>query len=405
MSKIYTTKPTMKQLFTLVFSLLSLCFFAQQKDTPQIKIYLEDAETGKNIDDAKVTLEGFEIPAITSQYHKKGKYYYFDKIPTGYNTIMTYHKKYNEKGFQNIQGLPKELRLRLYDPLNVSYSYQSNPYNESSQTIFIEDPYKIGIISNNLKDYNVFKKYLYKQLEKLDLDIEIVNPYLESDRDKKSLYPFGNNNFSNQNEPYPSIETFDLITTSDFILPLSEGYSTDEYYYGEDRSYKITAKEIVFYLRKKNGTKFKRFNDPILKKIRSIKGINTASLIYLKFIYEGKKEKKYYKNSYTNKLDKQNHFIKIDSSKIFFYQNFLNLKAMMIPTQDQFGMKLGSYYPTTNEVLIQYQSNILSGKNNIANKKVSDLNCVKGLIEIELSIGLGILDQYELISECLNQKF
>lgn len=393
----------MKTLLVLIFSLFSLCISAQQKNNHEIKIYLEDAQTGKNIDDAKVTLEGFEIPPITGQYDKKGKYYYFDKIPTGYNTIMSYHKKYNEKGYQNLEGLPEELKLRLYDPLNVSYNYQSNTYKDYKQTVFVEDPYKIAIFSSDQEDYNIFKDYLFKELEKLNLDIEVINPYLESDKNKKSSYPFGTNLFSNQKEPYPAIESFNLITATDFILPLARGYSTEEYYYSDDRGYKITAKEIAFYLRKKNGKKFKRFNDPILKKIRSIKGINSASLIYLKYIYNDKKEKKHYKNNYTNKIDKQNHFTQIDSSKVFFYKNFLNLKAMMIPTQDQFGMRLGSYHPITNEVLIQYQQNALIGKNDIVNNKLSD--CTKGIIEIEPSTGLGILDQYENLSECLGKKF
>ncbi|MBF4466803.1 hypothetical protein [Flavobacterium sp. LC2016-12] len=395
----------MKWLFTLVFSFLSLGICAQQKNNHTIKIYLEDAERGRNIDDAKVTLEGFEIPVIIGQYDKKGKFYYFDKIPTGYNTIMAYHKKYNEKGFQNLEGLPGELKLRLYDPLNVSYEYQSNTYEESKQDIFVEDPYKIAIFSNDQEDYNLFKDYLYNELNKLKLDIEVVNPYLESDKDKNSPYPFGNNHFLEQKEPYPKIKTFNLRTTDDFILPLIGGYSTEEYYYGDDRRYKITAKEVAFYFRKKNGAKFKRFNDPILKKIRLIKRINTASLIYLKYMYESTNKKKHYKNKYTNKLDEQNQFTRIDSSKIFFYNNFLNLKAMMIPTQDRFGMRLGSYYPVTNEFLIQYKSNILNEQNHVDNKNVSGLKCAKGLIEVEPSTGLGILDQYENLSKCLGQKF
>jgi len=395
----------MKQLFTLVFSFLSLCICAQQKDDHKIKIYLEDAETGKNIDDAKVMLEGFEIPAITGQYDKKAKFYYFDKIPAGYNTIMAYHKKYNEKGFQNVSGLPGELKLRLYDPLNVSYDFESDTYKNRDQNIYVEDAYKIAVFSNDQEDYNIFKDYLYKELEKLNLDIEVVNPYWESDKNKKSSYPFGTNLFSNQKEAYPTIENFNIISATDFILPLIKGYSTEEYYYGYDRRYKINAKEIAFYFRKKNGTKFKRFNDPILKKIRSIKGINTASLIYLKYVYSVKKKERYYKNHYTNKIDKQNHFTQIDSSKIFFYQNFLNRKAMMVPTQDQFGMRLGSYYPITNEVLIQYQPNALNGKNDIDNNKIVSLDCAKGLIVLEPNIGLGILDQYENLSECLGQKF
>ena len=123
----------MKNLTILYFTLLSFCVLAQKKEAYAIKIQLEDAETGKNIDDAKVTLEGFEIPALTAKYDKQEKVYYFDEIPNGYNTIMAYHKKYNEKGFQNIQGLPKELKLSLYAPYRIKIPNDSiNFYKEDN---------------------------------------------------------------------------------------------------------------------------------------------------------------------------------------------------------------------------------------------------------------------------------
>lgn len=128
----------MKQLFSLVFSFLSLIICAQQKNTHEIKIELEDAETGKNIINVKVTLEGFEIPPITAHYHQKGKYYYFDKIPAGYNTIMAYHKNYNEKGFQNTAGLPKELKMKLQFPYRIKIAGDSiNSYKEDNYHICI----------------------------------------------------------------------------------------------------------------------------------------------------------------------------------------------------------------------------------------------------------------------------
>lgn len=393
----------MKTLSILCFALLSFCVTAQEKTAPAIKIYLEDAETEKNIADAKVTLEGFEIPAITGKYDKTGKYYYFDKIPAGYNTIMAYHKKYNEKGFQNIEGLPKELKLRLYDPLNVSYNYHSNTYKDYFQTIYVEDPYKIAISSSDLQDYNLFKDYLYKEIEKLDLDIEVVNPYLELDKNKKIPYCFGKNLFSHQTEAYPNIETLSYLTN--FILPLTRGYSTSEYYY-DARDYTITAKEVAIYFRKKNGAKFKRFNEPILKKIRTIEGITTSSIIYYKHYFEDEKRKKNYKNYYTKKLDRRNHFTNIDSSKVFFYYNFHNVELLKIPTNDKFGMSVHSYYPTPNEFLIRYRPNILIGLNkDINGNEIKISNCKEDIFNLDAAIGLGILDQYEKISDCLKQKF
>lgn len=53
-----------------------------------IKISVSDAESGENTSNAKVRLEGFEIPAINMKYNKKRKYYFVDKIPKNYNTVM-----------------------------------------------------------------------------------------------------------------------------------------------------------------------------------------------------------------------------------------------------------------------------------------------------------------------------
>lgn len=394
----------MKNVFALYFILFSFFVCAQDKEAYAIKIYLEDAETGKKIDDAKVTLEGFEIPAITGKYDKTGKYYYFTKIPAGYNTIMAYHKKYNEKGFQNIAGLPKELKLRLYDPLNVSYSHHSNTYKDSYQTIYVEDPYKIAIFSSDLEDYNLFKNYLYKEIEKLNLDVEVVNPYLELDKDKKIPYCFGKNNFLHQKEAYPYVGTFNTLGI-EYILPLTRGYSTAEYY-EDQHDYRITAKEVAIYFRKKNGTKFKRFNDPILKKIRDTKGINTASVIYYKHSFEDEKGKKNYKNYYTKKLDSRNHFTNIDSSKVFFYYNFHNVELLKKPAHDWSGMRVGGYYPTPNEFLIKYRPNVLTElKVDINGDEIKISNCKAEIFDLDQAIGLGILDQYEKISDCLQQKF
>jgi hypothetical protein len=391
----------MKKLSILYFTILSFCSFAQKTEEHVIKICLEDAETGKNIDDAKVTLEGFEIPALTAKYDKQEKVYYFDEIPRGYNTVMAYHKKYNEKGFQNVQGLPKELKLRLYDPLNVSYNFESNTYKDSYQTIYVEDPYKIAIFSSDLEDYNKFKDYLYKEIERLNLDIVVVNPYLELDKNNEIPYCFGKNIFSHQKEPYPYVETFNTLGI-EYILPLTNGYSTSEYYV-DQHDYRITAKKIAFYFRKKNGTKFKRYNDPILQKIRTVKGITTSSLIYYKYSFEDEKEKKY-ENYYTKKLDKKNHFTSIDSSKVFFYYNFNNAELLKKPTHDWSGMRVGAYYPTPNEFLI-YPDIYLELKEDMKGNEIKISNCEKEMFAFDQSIGLGILDQDEKISDCLKHKF
>lgn len=266
----------MKNVFALYFILSSFFVCAQDKEVFAIKIYLEDAETGKNIDDAKVTLEGFEIPAITGKYDKTGKYYYFTKIPVGYNTIMAYHKKYNEKGFQNIEGLPKELKLRLYDPLNVSYSFekivltkenccnQGKKYNyqlepkilkkvknfsakKSKSTfryIYAEDPYHIAIISKLDRDH-FFNDDKIKELIK-SLSIEEM---YESERFGQYVYQ----NYAIDNETGHLVDGFDAIT--------------------RQHNYK------VYIFQKKDSTKFKRFNCPEIKKLRETNLIVSALTI------------------------------------------------------------------------------------------------------------------------------
>jgi len=115
--------------------LLNSFFAIAQSTTPALKIYLEDAYNGKNIKDAKVTIEGFEIPPITGKYNKKGKYYYFDTIPKDYNSVMAYHEKYNEKGFQGVNGLPKKIKLKLYKPYRVALN--KNFYKEDNTKLLL----------------------------------------------------------------------------------------------------------------------------------------------------------------------------------------------------------------------------------------------------------------------------
>ncbi len=250
----------MKILTILYFTLLSFCVLAQKKEAYAIKIYLEDAETGKNIDDAKVMLEGFEIPAITAKYDKKEKLYYFTKIPSGYNTVMAYHKKYNEKGFQNMEGLPKELKLRLYDPLNVSYSFEkpilsietccnngkSHSYKKTPKFlkrvehskkkisrntfryIYIEDPYHIAVISKHRRDQFFNNDTIKKLMENLSIE--------ETPEDVS----------------WGKYQYYNLFL--DFKGNLS--------FWGG------TARAYVFLLQKKDSTKFQRFNSPEIKKLR-----------------------------------------------------------------------------------------------------------------------------------------
>lgn len=277
-----------------------------------IRIYLTDAETGKNVKDARVTLEGFEIPAIEGKYNKKGRYYYFTEIPKGYNTVMSYHKNYNEKGFQDVNGLPAEVKLKLYDPLNVSYQIykfpdsmyiqEKNKYINSKffRDIYVEDPYKISI---NIVAENCEK--VIEKIEKLnsdfDLGIETLNPYYLSNHTENSKF-----NCSDVIYPYK-------------IYPMANGLSNEQVDFIPNDSPSV-------FLRKKDGSKFKRFNDSVIKKLRDNE-IFTESIIYLKEFY---REEKLYKNSYTKLNDKKRIVSKELKSKVELYKNIKGYKIFFL---------------------------------------------------------------------------
>lgn len=176
-----------------------------------IKIYLEDVVTGKNIADAKVTLEGFEIKPITGKYDPNEQYYFFDSIPKGYTTVMAYHKNYNEKGYQNTEKLPGELKLKMSNPYRIKTI-------GDTLNFYKEDKNKIAIVLNG-----VFK------------DDKAVDDYL------KTNYP-------------------ELI-----LIQIMEANMT------------------AFYcLTKKDKKDFKRFNDPIIKRLSEDKSINSVNGLLLK---------------------------------------------------------------------------------------------------------------------------
>jgi len=117
---------------------------------------------------------GFEIPAIKAQYNKKEKYYYFTEIPKNYNTVMVYHKKYNEKGFQDMNGLPKELKFKLHEPLQNYYDFDYETSDEQPNKKFynyyVEDPYKIVLRPKVKMNYNDFRNYIYTFIQDNNID-------------------------------------------------------------------------------------------------------------------------------------------------------------------------------------------------------------------------------------------
>jgi hypothetical protein len=247
---------------------------AQKKEAYAIQIQLEDAETGKNIDDAKVTLEGYEIPALTAKYDKTGKVYYFTKIPVGYNTIMAYHKKYNEKGFQDVAGLPKELKLRLYDPLNVSYSFEKpvltseNCCNQVKKDLYRKKPKFLKRVEHSKRKIsrNTFR-YIYNE-----------DPYHIAVISKLGRDQFFNNDLIKKLMENLSIEE----------APEDISWGKYQYYnlFLESKGNLsfLGSRAYVFLLQKKDSTKFQRFNSPEIKKLRQnnliVSAITTRKLEY-----------------------------------------------------------------------------------------------------------------------------
>lgn len=381
------------------------------QDIPIIKIYLKDAFTGKNISDAKVTLEGFEIPAITGKYNKKEKYYYFSEIPKGYNTVMSYHKKYNEKGFQNINGLPEILSFKLFNKSFVAYDFFESQYVQRGSNgeevikkykdYYIEDPYKIEIKINNDFGYSEKKLWLQNVANELGNKIELVNPFYERALINKDKF------MSNEGKGYPDLDSQGELILYDkknmFIyFPFNSGLCSTDL----NLNYKYSNKmsDIVFIFRKTDGTKFKRFNDPIISKLKS-KGLMVSSIIMPKYGENTESrilsEKKYVLRDKLNaSYNKKN---KIDSSKIFFFTSDIISKKV----------KFKKSYPFTNDHLNDaspIQKFFLIDNNRIeiprifSFEKSYDLSEILTIPKQDQSIGLGILDMYEYYYKKVNHE-
>lgn len=320
----------MKHLSILYFALLSFCISAQEKATHAIKIYVEDAETGKNIDDTKVTLEGFEIPAITGQYDKKGKYYYFDKIPAGYNTIMAYHKKYNEKGFQNVAGLPKEMKLQLHTPFRVKISDDTtNFYKEDDSRIYIlfNDP-----ILNTLKSC-------------------------------------------------PDFDSRSLCFAKEYITKFYKNLIVkDELSFGA-WSLKTIAVE------KKNKKKFKRFNDPVIKKIATDKNILA---IYTILLLTKDEQKTYFDQDGTPKyIPKYIKYIHCDTLTNNYKSNPSSvIKASEVSQQEKRNNSSSNIYSDFKEKL---KNGLI--KNNIYERNKKEIDLLSNSDEIRINNG-ELLDNF-----------
>lgn len=308
-----------------ILQLFLFCIVFQTFNAQAIKIFVSDAETNKQILNAKVCLEGFEIPSINAKYNTKGGYYYFEKIPEKYNTVMVYHKKYNEKGFQDINGLPKELNIKLHDSFlnyyDFNYLVTTETNKENFYRYYVEDPYKIVIKPSQKINYNSFRNYIYNYLKNNDLGIELVNPVWE----KYKLL----NKISDIKDPYPSfkktnLNNKDLDVQNISYFPLNGISSEQEYPYTH---YSDSVNDITFFLRKKDGKKYKRYNDKIISELRKNKDIEIFSVVIPLGSYNNDEVSKdsFFKKIRNQKSENIKFYKKYnpDFSKVFVYDSFL----------------------------------------------------------------------------------
>lgn len=397
----------MRLYFLNILFLLTVATFAQNKEKAALKIYLEDTNTQKNIADATVKLEGFEMAPIEGKYDKKGSCYYFTEIPIGYNTIMVYHKKYNEKGFQNNEGLPAELKFRLQDKQKVSYSFLKVPdslYDEKKKKLvknilfkdhYIEDPFKISISPKDPQDYADFKEFINKKIEELNLNIVLVNPYWEKNKIEKYLFDVV------QKEGYPNITASNSKEIeAKYLLPLVSGLNNIDNILFETH-YSNKMKDVCFIFRKKDGTKFKRFNDPIIRRLKAEK-VNVFSIILNKK-NDNVLSVSSSKNDFRirDKLNREfNRKHAVDSSKIFFYDNnFRNYKKPFCLFKRKNVQNI-IYEPSDAKQVPSFLM-IKNDDNEIPKYLPHIIHESEAQQKIPLqdkSIGLGILDQYEYYS-------
>jgi hypothetical protein len=301
-----------------------------------IKVYVSDFESGKIIRNAVVNLEGYELPPIKAKYDKSKKCYYFDSVPSGYNTIMAFHQHYNEKGFQNNYKLPDDIYLRLSYKENVRYSFYPGT-NDEKQNIYVEDPYKIAL--------NVFSSDCTRAIKLIDslslehsLDIETVNPY---------------NAYNEYRYDCPSYH-------KSMQYPTPEGIG----------SYELndSPELISIFIRRKDGNKFKRYNDPIIKKLRDC-NVMVMSIIYIKFFVS---ENAIYKKRLSYKSDKINNIPDILKSKVILCKTINDTPHY-------------KYLPIMYDANMAWETNLGT---KILDSKILSNN----------SLGLGVIDQLEYFS-------
>jgi|GEM_PF-2159294 len=382
----------MKTKSTLLIYLLLCCFFCMgQEQQPVIKIFVKDKATEKFITKASVMLEGDAVAPITAKYNRKGGYYYFNSIPSGYNTVMAYHKKYNEKGFQDVKQLPAELHFLLSKSISVTYNIinwdsvnweKKKKKKEVFREIFVEDAYKIAVAPTETMGYNEFREYITGLIARLGLQVALVNPYFE---DFQVFMVMGGAH-NGQNEGYPIMpEGADKGAPE---LPMLSGNSN----LFESEPYA----NVCFMLRKADATRFGRFNDAVIRALKN-EGLQVSVILLRK---HNEDDVYAYNADYFRIRDRENKKYNkkyaTDSSKVFFYKNQLpnyrrRLRLWTTPGYDLY--ELREKEPDFVLIDCGYEGIPV---NSLGEREYPEYSYfLEKIPPQDKGIGLGILDQFE----------
>lgn len=307
----------MKKLSILYFTILSFCSFAQKTEEHVIKIYLEDAETGKNIDDAKVTLEGFEIPALTAKYDKQEKVYYFENANySQYVQIYIDHKKEEPQVFMKTKEFPSQLNFKLYKKgtiVNIDTYYNKSPVMDNTREgNFVKEDSTISYIRKEISTLDHHKILIklensstltYSEIKaKIDslvvpygleyIDDLVPNMYFIRFYGSQYHRTFtGENSIICSIDENKSLKGFFKENIDRIDLINAHPFGEDEYtttdFFSENKEhynnvYDWSKNCYVLPYRKKNKTSFRLENDPVINRINK----QTNQLEFGKIIYD-----------------------------------------------------------------------------------------------------------------------
>jgi predicted SAM-dependent methyltransferase len=286
---------------------------------------------------------------------------------------MAYHEKYNEKGFQDLNGLPKELRLKLYEPFNLSYGFEKpvlsreNCCNEEKNTNYSIMPKTLEkVLNNNEKISNPNFRYIYQEDQ---YRIAIISKY-----DYKTF--FSNDTIKNILKEY-SLEEYELNEGN------YQKYAIDKF-----SGYLMSCKkgncgiEYVYIIQKKDGTSFKRFNSIEIIKLRENNFVVAALT---------NKKLEYYANFPFD--SKKFHFLENYAKSSLFRAGKIGITFCSTP-EENYKMYYGDFdINIVGDIMPSHDDDILYGLFLVIPK------------DQHSSIGLGALDNMEVDKRQVEQYF